>query len=151
MRLTGKLEAVECNHHRLLFDRAGGGRFRRFKRERWSACLARFPQTVMLHQRRACPRVLSRKKSVHGDFSHAFTRERSSEVRKFAIACAIGKSKESGVRQRRRVRHSSADVFKCLGVPAGLIAIAPYASSRSSILFRGSSSRSDSAPNERPR
>ena len=70
----------------------------------------RFPHGVMLHHRRDYPRVLSRKKSVHGDFSHACARERSSALRKFAMACAIGKRRESGVRQRRRVRHSGPDV-----------------------------------------
>jgi len=97
----------------------------------------------MLHQRRACARVRSRKNSVQGDFSHDFTRERSSEVRKFAIAWAIGKSREPGVRQRRRVRHSSPDVTDRSAPSTDLATIAPYASSRSSILFKGSSSCSE--------
>src|SRR6516162_10368432 len=94
----------------------------------------------MLHQRRAWPRVLSRKKSVQGDFSHDFTREKSSDVIKLAIACAIGRSRESGVRQRRRVRHSSPEVVDASLGSAGLGTTAPYASSRSSIRFKGSSS-----------
>jgi hypothetical protein len=87
---------------------------------------------------------------VQGDFSHDFTRERSSDVRKFAIACAIGNSRESGVRQRRRVRHSSTDAADRSVASTGPATIAPYASSRSSILFSGSSSRRESLSNECP-
>jgi hypothetical protein len=85
---------------------------------------------------------------VQGDFSHDFTRERSSDVSKFAIAWAIGKSRESGVRQRRKVRHSSPVQVDRSGAATGLATTAPYASSRSSILFTGASSCSESLVNE---
>jgi len=149
LRFTDESEP-ERNGHALAFRLRRRARFCRFKRARWRACLARFPHRVMLHQRRAWPRVLSRKKRVQGDFAHDFTRARSSDVMKLAIACAIGKSSESGVRQRRRVRHSSPDVADRSVASTGPATIAPYASSRSSILFSGSSSGRESLSNECP-
>ena len=82
---------------------------RRRARSRCDACFARFPQMVMLHHRRAWPRVRSTKRSVQEERSHAFTCVKSSPQIKSAMAVAIGISRVSGERQRLSNRQVNCD------------------------------------------
>ena len=70
-------------------------------RLRWAACLARLPHAPMLHQRRALPRVRSRKSRVQVGPWHALSKVKFSVQTRSANTRASGSSNDPGVRQRR--------------------------------------------------
>src|SRR3984957_18075975 len=70
------------------------------------ACLARLPQTAMLHHRRARPRVRSTNSSLQPKPSHARMLLKSSLQTSSAMACAIGSNSVSSERQTRLLVHS---------------------------------------------
>jgi hypothetical protein len=77
------------------------GAFVQRKRSRIAACLARFPQTAMLHHLRRWLFVLSTNIKVQLCPSQAFMCVKSSSQITLAISCAMGRSKLSGDRHRR--------------------------------------------------
>src|SRR5271156_2651213 len=96
-----------------------GGRQRAW-RLRCAACFARFPQTAMLHQRRARLWVLSRNNRVHVGPSHDFTWTKSSLQTSSAIARAMGIKRLSGERQRRIERQTNGDRVRGLSFRSAL-------------------------------
>jgi hypothetical protein len=105
---------------------------------RCAACFARLPQTAMMHHRRARLRVWSANSMVQLCPSHALTFEKSSSQTNFAMASPTGSNSASGDRQRRLIRNARAPPSAWPG------SIRLNASSRSSRLFNGSSSRNAS-------
>ena len=85
------------------------GQWPDFRRLRRADCFALFPQIAMLHHRRPRPRVRSTNRSVQVEPSHAFTYSKSPLHRNLAISSPIGSSRDSGVRQRRRVFSSQCE------------------------------------------